>query len=78
MMMGKKDVFHFDLASIPPSLPPLLLSDIVGVVTLSNTTSKILSGTAKPSDPVTKVIYRQFEKVNTTASIQVESRPSVI
>ena len=29
-------------------------------------TSRILSGVAKPSDPVTKVIYRQFEKVFVT------------
>ena len=31
---------------------------------MSNTTSKLLSGAAKSSDPVSKVVYRQFEKVH--------------
>ena len=37
------------------------LSDILGVVTLSNMSSKILKGNVKPSDKVTKVLYKQFE-----------------
>ena len=34
------------------------------MVTMSNTISKLLSRAAKPSDPVSKVVYRQFEKVH--------------
>ena len=39
---------------------------VVGAVALATTTAKIVSGEAKPSDPVTKVIYRKFEKVRQT------------
>ena len=38
-------------------------SDILGVVTLSNMSSKILKGKVKPTDCVTKVLYNQFEMV---------------
>ncbi len=40
-----------------------LSSDILGVVTLSNMSSKILKGKVKPTDCVTKVLYNQFEMV---------------
>jgi len=37
--------------------------DIEGMVTLGNLTSQILSGRVKSSDPISKVLYRQFHKV---------------
>jgi cystathionine beta-synthase len=37
--------------------------DIKGVVTLTNMTSKMLQGTIKASDPVTRVCYEQFNMV---------------
>ncbi|KAK2544907.1 cystathionine beta-synthase [Columba livia] len=36
---------------------------ILGMVTLSNTLTSVLSGNAQFSDPVTKVIYDQFSKI---------------
>ena len=44
------------------------LSDILGMVTMSNMTSRMLTGSAKGppvlrTDPVTKVLYKQFEMV---------------
>ena len=39
-------------------------SDVQGVVTLSNMTSKILKGNVKSTDKVTKVLYKQFEMVS--------------
>ena len=42
------------------------IRDVEGVVTLSNMTSKMLKGTVKGSDPVTKVLYKQFEMVSRT------------
>ena len=48
-------------------------SDVQGVVTLSNTTSKILKGNVKSTDKVTKVLYKQFEMVsNYTDFINIE------
>jgi len=36
---------------------------IEGMVTLGNLTSQILSGRVQPTDPISKVLYRQFNKV---------------
>ena len=44
--------------------------EVLGMVTMSNTTSKLLTGAAKPSDPVSKVVYRQFEKVHSRCQYQ--------
>ncbi|KAE8620893.1 hypothetical protein XENTR_v10004609 [Xenopus tropicalis] len=37
---------------------------VLGMVTLGNMLSSVLAGKVKPSDPVTKVIYKQFSQVN--------------
>ncbi|KAJ6667611.1 hypothetical protein lerEdw1_016732, partial [Lerista edwardsae] len=37
---------------------------VLGMVTLSNILSSVLAGHAQFSDPVTKVIYQQFSKIN--------------
>lgn len=36
---------------------------ILGMVTLNNTLTSILAGSAQFSDPVTKVVYNQYSKV---------------
>lgn len=38
-------------------------SVILGMVTLGNMLSSVLAGKVKPSDQVSKVIYKQFKKV---------------
>lgn len=45
--------------------PCVACSEVLGMVTLSNLTSKMVCGQAKPSDPVTTVSYTQFHKVGT-------------
>ena len=42
----------------------LFSSDVQGVVTLSNMTSKISKGNVKSTDKVIKVLYKQFEMVS--------------
>ncbi|KAG8539453.1 hypothetical protein GDO81_020898 [Engystomops pustulosus] len=37
---------------------------VLGMVTLGNMLSSVLAGKAKPSDPVSKVIYKQFTQVH--------------
>lgn len=37
---------------------------VLGMVTLGNMLSSVLAGKVKPSDPVTKVIYKQFTQVH--------------
>lgn len=37
--------------------------EVLGMVTLGNLTSQILSGRVQPTDPISKVLYRQFHKV---------------
>lgn len=52
-------------------LPCLSASgEVEGMVTLGNLTSQILSGRVKGADPISKVLYRQFQTVslNTTLS----------
>jgi len=39
-------------------------SEILGVVTIGNMTSKLLKGTCMPQDSVTKVIFKQFQQVS--------------
>lgn len=36
---------------------------ILGMVTLGNMLSSVLAGKVQPSDPVSQLIYKQFEKV---------------
>ena len=48
----------------PPSLSIYIYSNVLGMVTLSNLTSKIVHGKVKTSDPVTAVAYNQFHKVH--------------
>jgi len=43
--------------------------DIEGMVTLGNLTSKILSGRVSPTDPISRVLYRQFLKVPSTTPL---------
>uniref|UniRef100_A0A803Y1L8 Cystathionine beta-synthase n=1 Tax=Meleagris gallopavo TaxID=9103 RepID=A0A803Y1L8_MELGA len=42
---------------------------ILGMVTLSNTLTSVLAGSAQFSDPVTKVIYDQFSKISLEDSL---------
>ena len=51
------------------NLLTVLLRDILGMVTMSNMTSRMLIGGSKGppvlrTDPVTKVLYKQFEMVS--------------
>lgn len=48
--------------------------DIEGMVTLGNLTSQILSGRVQPTDPITKVLYRQFVKVSLSTQMGALSR----
>ena len=55
-------------------LPLLLLcchSNVVGVVTMTNMTSKMLNGSVKAADEVSHVLYKQFEMVGVVSSIHV-------
>ncbi|KAM9317504.1 cystathionine beta-synthase [Gastrophryne carolinensis] len=47
---------------------------VLGVVTLGNMLSSILAGKVKPSDAVTKVIYKQFTQVHLTDNLGKLSR----
>jgi len=38
---------------------------ILGMVTLGNMLSSVLAGKVKPSDPISKVLYKQFKQVGT-------------
>ena len=42
--------------------------DVMGMVTTTNLTAKMLNGAVKSSDSVTKVLYKQFEMVGTSTS----------
>jgi len=44
-------------------------SNILGMVTLGNLTSQIVSGRVKPDDPITKILYRQFKKIPLNTSL---------
>jgi cystathionine beta-synthase len=48
--------------------------DIEGMVTLGNLTSQILSGRVASSDPISKVLYRQFHKVPLTTKLGTLSK----
>lgn len=48
--------------------------DIEGMVTLGNLTSQILSGRVKSTDPISKVLYRQLNKVNLTTKLGALSK----
>ena len=41
--------------------------DVMGMVTMTNLTAKMLNGAVKSSDSVTNVLYKQFEMVHTSA-----------
>lgn len=43
----------------------MVRSDVVGVVTLTNLSSKMLKGSVKRTDSVMKALYKQFEMVGT-------------
>lgn len=47
---------------------------VLGMVTLGNMLSSVLAGKVKPSDSVTKVIYKQFTQVNLTDNLGKLSR----
>ncbi|XP_048834847.1 cystathionine beta-synthase-like protein isoform X2 [Brienomyrus brachyistius] len=42
---------------------------ILGMVTLGNMLSSVLAGKVKPSDPVSKVLYKQFKQINLTDNL---------
>lgn len=43
--------------------------DILGVVTIGNMSAKLLKGSCKPQDSVTKVIFKQFKQVSLTTAL---------
>ncbi|XP_056145115.1 cystathionine beta-synthase b [Lampris incognitus] len=47
---------------------------ILGMVTLGNMLSSVLAGKVKPSDPVSKVLYKQFQQVHLTDNLGKLSR----
>ncbi|KAG5833532.1 hypothetical protein ANANG_G00276900 [Anguilla anguilla] len=47
---------------------------ILGMVTLGNMLSTVLAGKVKPSDPVSKVLYKQFKQVRLTDNLGKLSR----
>lgn len=47
---------------------------ILGMVTLGNMLASILAGKVKPSDPVSKVLYKQFKQVKLTDNLGKLSR----
>ncbi|KAG7330782.1 hypothetical protein KOW79_004751 [Hemibagrus wyckioides] len=47
---------------------------IVGMVTLGNMLSSVLAGKVSPSDPVNKVLYKQFKQVHLTDNLGKLSR----
>jgi len=49
-------------------------STILGMVTLGNMLSSVLAGKVKPSDPVSKVLYKQFKTVKLTDNLGKLSR----
>jgi cystathionine beta-synthase len=48
--------------------------EVEGMVTLGNLTSQILSGRIKPTDPISKVLYRQFIQVPLTTKLSALSK----
>uniref|UniRef100_A0A8C9VYT1 Cystathionine beta-synthase n=1 Tax=Scleropages formosus TaxID=113540 RepID=A0A8C9VYT1_SCLFO len=42
---------------------------ILGMVTLGNMLSSVLAGKVKPSDPVSKVLYKQFKQIHLTDNL---------
>lgn len=44
--------------------------EMIGLITSENITSKIVSGRVKGSDPVSKVTYREFKKVEGSTTLQ--------
>ncbi|KAL2087550.1 hypothetical protein ACEWY4_016378 [Coilia grayii] len=47
---------------------------IIGMVTLGNMLASVLAGKLKPSDPVSKVLYKQFKQVKLTDNLGKLSR----
>uniref|UniRef100_A0A4W4GN93 Cystathionine beta-synthase n=1 Tax=Electrophorus electricus TaxID=8005 RepID=A0A4W4GN93_ELEEL len=47
---------------------------ILGMVTLGNMLASVLAGKVKPSDPVSKVLYKQFKQVHLTDNLGKLSR----
>ena len=39
-------------------------SEILGIISVTNMTSKITKGKVKPTDPVTKMLYSKFDMVS--------------
>ncbi|XP_065841452.1 cystathionine beta-synthase-like [Oscarella lobularis] len=48
--------------------------DVLGVVTLGNLMSKVLRGKVNSSDPVTAVLYKQFQKIDLSTTLSTLSR----
>ncbi|XP_077072750.1 cystathionine beta-synthase-like [Siphateles boraxobius] len=47
---------------------------ILGMVTLGNMLSSVLAGKLRPSDPISKVLYKQFKQVRLTDNLGKLSR----
>ncbi|CAL8390898.1 unnamed protein product [Boreogadus saida] len=47
---------------------------ILGMVTLGNMLASVLAGKVKPSDPVSKVLYKQFKQIRLTDNLGTLSR----
>lgn len=43
--------------------------EVIGVVALGDLSSKLLSGRVKPTDPVSKVVFKQFKQVDSNTSL---------
>jgi len=48
--------------------------DVLGMVTMGNLTSFIVQGRAKSSDPISKVLYRQFKEIDPKTPLSTISR----
>lgn len=48
--------------------------EVLGMVTMGNLTSFIVSGRVKPSDPISKAVYRQFKTFDPKTPLSVISR----
>uniref|UniRef100_A0A672RXQ5 Cystathionine beta-synthase n=1 Tax=Sinocyclocheilus grahami TaxID=75366 RepID=A0A672RXQ5_SINGR len=51
-----------------------VVDEILGMVTLGNMLSSVLAGKVRPSDPINKVLYKQFKQVRLTDNLGKLSR----
>lgn len=65
--MGKPYFYLFDHYNI--DCFSINFSDVIGVITLTNLSSKMLRGSVKKNDSVMKALYKQFEMVGQDISI---------